>query len=90
MAIQSGARREVSGGAATFGRDVAGPATIAGYTVVYAAGAPVKAIAVCDIDDGTRTVVASENVELLRSMTREEFCGRKVRLCEDGEFVPIA
>lgn len=67
-----------------------GTATIAGYTVMYLAGKPLKAVAVCDLPDGGRTVVADEASELVQAMTREEFCGRRVRVSEDGGFVPLA
>ena len=58
--------------------DHVGPATIVGYTVVFTAGVPSHAIAICDTPSGGRTVVRSEDPALLESMTREEFCGRVV------------
>ena len=57
-----------------------GPAAIVGYTVVFVGGAPSHAIAICDTPAGPRTVVRSEERGLLESMTREEFCGRVVRV----------
>ena len=60
--------------------DYAGPATIVGYTVVFAGGVPSHAIAICDTPGGRRTVVRSEDRTLLESMTREEFCGRVVQV----------
>jgi acetyl-CoA C-acetyltransferase len=60
--------------------DYVGPATIVGYTVVFAGGVPSHAIAICDTPRGGRTVVRSEERALLESMTREEFCGRVVQV----------
>ena len=70
--------------------DTAGPATIAGYTVLYLGGVPVKGIVVCDLPDGRRAVAASEDRDLAEAMTREEFCGRSVVVAEGGGFAPAA
>ena len=66
--------------------DYAGPATIAGYTVVYLRETPTHAVAICDIPGGARTVARAEEPALLASMTREEFCGRTVEVSRDGRF----
>jgi len=58
--------------------DYVGPATIVGYTVVFAGGAPSHALAYCDTPDGGRTVVRESDPELLAAMMREEFVGRTV------------
>jgi acetyl-CoA C-acetyltransferase len=68
--------------------DYAGPATVVGYTVVFQGGAPSHAIAICDVPDGTRTVVRSQNGELLERLMREEFCGRVIHVEPDGGFRP--
>jgi hypothetical protein len=60
--------------------DYVGPATVVGYTVVFAGGVPSHAIAICDTPGGWRTVVRTEERALLESMTREEFCGRVVQV----------
>ena len=60
--------------------DYVGPATIVGYTVVFAGGVPSHAIAICDTPRGGRTVVRSEERALIELMTREEFCGRVVQV----------
>jgi hypothetical protein len=60
--------------------DYVGPATIVGYTVVFAGGLPSHAIAISDTPGGRRTVVRSEERALLEPMTREEFCGRVVQV----------
>jgi hypothetical protein len=66
--------------------DHVGPATIVGYTVVFAGAVPSHAIAICDIPTGERTVVRSEDRGLLDLMMREEFCGRVVAVAADGRF----
>src|SRR5207244_13331423 len=60
--------------------DYVGPAAIVGYAVVFVGGMPSHAIAICDTPAGRRTVVRSEDQALLEAMTREEFCGRVVRV----------
>jgi len=65
-----------------------GPATIVGYTVVFAGGVPSHAIAICDTPAGRRTVVRSEEETLLASMTSEEFCGRVVQVAGAALTVP--
>jgi acetyl-CoA C-acetyltransferase len=57
-----------------------GPATVVGYTVVFAGAEPSHAIAICDTPGGGRTVVRGEDRGLLESMMREEFCGRVVQV----------
>lgn len=66
--------------------DYAGPATIIGYTVSFAGENPSRAFAVCDIPGGARTVVTSEDRELMERMMREEFCGRVVQVTREGTF----
>jgi hypothetical protein len=44
------------------------------------------AIAICDTPDGQRTVVRSDDRGVVESMTREEFCGRRVEVLSDGRF----
>ena len=63
-----------------------GSAVIAGYTVLYSGETPARAIAVCDLSDGRRTVAASDAPELADAMTREEFCGRAVTVGAGGEL----
>jgi acetyl-CoA C-acetyltransferase len=66
--------------------DHVGPATIAGYTVVYVGDNISHGIAICDTPNGQRTVVRSEDKTLLDRMTREEFCGRVIQVSSDGGF----
>jgi acetyl-CoA C-acetyltransferase len=68
--------------------DYVGPATIVGYTVVFVGGQASHSLAVCDTTAGKRTVVRSEDKELLASMMREEFCGRRILVRSDGSFSP--
>jgi acetyl-CoA C-acetyltransferase len=80
--------------AAVAGRDLpmpldgeyVGPARVVGYTVVFRGDVPSHAIAICDTPGGARTVARSEERTLLESMTREEYCGRDVRVLEGGAF----
>jgi hypothetical protein len=64
--------------------DYEGPATIAGYTVLHTNGEPSKGIAICDLPDGTRTVASTDDVDIARAMTAEEFCGQKAMIGRDG------
>lgn len=67
-----------------------GEATVIAYTVVYNKGELSHAIAYCDIPGGKRTVVRSEDKAMAESMTREEYCGRKVQVEIGGSFAPLA
>jgi acetyl-CoA C-acetyltransferase len=60
-----------------------GPATVASYTVLYNGDSPARAVAVCDLPDGRRTLAAAEDRELAAAMTAAEFCGRRVQLTGD-------
>ena len=66
--------------------DYAGPATIAGYTVMFNGDVPSHGIAICDTADGERTVVRSDDPALLGAMTQEEFCGRVIEVFRGGRF----
>jgi len=55
-----------------------GAATVASYTVLHQGGKPETGVLLCDLDDGRRALVTS--AELAEAMTREEICGRTVRL----------
>jgi len=63
-----------------------GPATVVGYTVVFAGSSPSHAIAYCDTAAGARTVARSEDRTLMERLMQEEFCGRTVRVRRDGFF----
>lgn len=66
--------------------DYVGPATIAGYTVVFQGGSPSHAIAYCDVPGGARTVVRSSTPALLDALMREEAVGKTVQVAADGDF----
>jgi acetyl-CoA C-acetyltransferase len=72
---------------ATPTRDVAmqhtGNATVESYTVMYGAAGPTIGHVVCLLDDGRRTWANCEDPGVLDAMTREEFCGRPVRLADN-------
>jgi len=63
-----------------------GVATVTGYTVVYANDTPARAVAICDLPDGARTVVNATDPALLQVLVSEEFCGREVTIDRDGRF----
>jgi acetyl-CoA C-acetyltransferase len=69
---------------ATPSREVAmehtGNAKVEGYTVMYGAQGPEIAHVVCLLDDGRRTWANCSDPAVMDAMTREEFCGRPVRL----------
>ncbi len=61
--------------------DVAdGPARSAGYTVLFEGDRPARTAFVCDLPDGRRTLAASDDPALAELGTREELCGRSLRL----------
>lgn len=64
--------------------DYTGPATIAGYTVLYQGDAPSRAIVVADTPDGQRVVAFSEDSALMHAMMAEEYVGRVVAVA-DGQ-----
>jgi len=63
-----------------------GPATIAAYSVVHGRdGAPQWGLAVCDLDDGSRTYARTEDASMLDAWEADEWVGRHVRLTADGQ-----
>ena len=65
--------------------DYEGAATIAGYTVLYQGETPWRAVAVCDLPNGTRTVAYSEDAVVVEGLLTGEFVGRSVAIVE-GQF----
>lgn len=61
-----------------------GAATVASYTVLYDNGLPARAVYVCDIADGRRTLAASDTSDMVHEGTQREMCGRKVSITGDG------
>lgn len=67
--------------------DYSGPATVAGYTVLYQGDAPSRAIAIADTPDGDRVVVSSEEADVLQCCTSDqEQCGRTITV-NQGRFL---
>jgi acetyl-CoA C-acetyltransferase len=62
------------------------PATVASYTVAYAGDRPERAVAICDLPDGTRTIAVSDDASQSAGMTSSEWCGRRVTIRDDGTF----
>jgi acetyl-CoA C-acetyltransferase len=58
-----------------------GPAVVVSYTVLYDGLEPVKGVAIVDTAGG-RTIVATNDDEIVASMTREEWCGRSIAIGE--------
>ncbi|MFW6092500.1 MAG: acetyl-CoA acetyltransferase [Pseudomonadota bacterium] len=71
---------------ATPSRDVAmdyeGEATVESYTVMYGPDGPAVGHVVCRLPDGRRAWANCEDAETLQAMTREEFCGKPVRVAD--------
>jgi len=65
--------------------DCAGEATIEGYTVDFAGDAPALGHAAVLTPDGKRAWANNADKEVAAAMTREEFCGKRVRV-KDGAF----
>jgi len=64
---------------------VAGAATIASYTVLYQGGVAKRAVLLCDIDDGRRTLACCEDASLIAVATSQELCGRALRIAANGD-----
>lgn len=61
-----------------------GAATIASYTVLYEAGAPKRAVLLCDLDGDRRRIVLSDDAALVAAATTSELCGREVQISAGG------
>lgn len=68
--------------------DCQGEATVAGYTVLYQGADPWRAVAVCDLPGGQRTVVFSEDPADIARMENGECCGLSCSLSE-GQFTLV-
>jgi hypothetical protein len=66
--------------------DYVGPATIAGYTVVFQKGQLSHGVVICDTPAGERTVARSDDHALLADMMEREFVGSVVAVSPDGTF----
>ena len=61
-----------------------GAGTIAGCTVLYEGGVPTRAVAVIDLQDGTRTTSGSSDADVIEALLAEEGVGRPVVVGEGG------
>ena len=61
-----------------------GPATIAGYTVVYS-GETRRGVALADLPDGSRAMAGTSDPASIERMEREQLCGWPVEL-DNGEL----
>jgi len=57
-----------------------GHATVVSYTVVYQGAAPERALLLCQLEDGRRTLCDSTDPAVMDALMREEGCGRPVRI----------
>jgi acetyl-CoA C-acetyltransferase len=64
--------------------EATGEATIVSYTVLHEGSAPPRAILLCALDDGRRTLSESRDPALVASLEREEWCARRVHLGPGG------
>jgi len=69
------------------GPAVAGPATVATYTVLYGPDGASRVVVLADQPDGARSIVASTDASLAARMTSEEWCGRPIELDSAGGFM---
>jgi acetyl-CoA C-acetyltransferase len=64
--------------------DATGDATVAACTVVHDRQGPVQSVAICECEDGARTVAATEDSSVMASMESDEWCGRRVHIPSPG------
>lgn len=62
--------------------DYRGDATVETYTVMYGPEGPAIGHVVCRLPDGRRAWANCEDADVLQAMTREEFCGRPVKVAD--------
>ena len=65
-------------------KDAPGRGRIASYTVLYEGDAPVRSILLCDLEDGTRSLVVDEDRERAAQWVVSEGCGRPVTISAGG------
>lgn len=65
-------------------------AQVEGYTVIYDREAPVRGVAACLTEDGKRTWGYTTDDDLMHEMQVHEFCGRDVRLDDDGAMTTVS
>ena len=62
----------------------AGDARVASYTVLYQGGAAKRAVLLCDLDDGRRTLALCDDAALIAVAMSQELCGRPLRIAANG------
>ena len=60
--------------------DARGQGTLRTYTVLAQRDASERAVLMCDLDDGRRTLVTSDDPELASALMHEELCGRALEV----------
>ncbi|MDZ7684888.1 MAG: hypothetical protein U5O39_07650 [Gammaproteobacteria bacterium] len=69
--------------------DYDGEVVIESYTVMYAGEGPAVGHAACLTPDGGRTWANTEDPEVMKAMTEEEFCGRRARIDGAGNLTVL-
>jgi acetyl-CoA C-acetyltransferase len=67
-----------------------GPAAVAAYTVLYENDAPARAVMICDLSDGRRTLAVTMDPQVAGAMTEREHCGCSVRIGADRAVTEVA
>jgi len=62
--------------------DYSGDATVESYTVMYGPQGPAMGHVVCRLPDERRAWASCEDADILQAMTREEFCGKPVKVAD--------
>jgi acetyl-CoA C-acetyltransferase len=66
--------------------DHVGPATVATWTVDHQAGEPFRAVVVCDVPDGSRTLASAGDPAICGAMSAGDWIGTTVDVRPDGSF----
>lgn len=66
--------------------DYDGEVVIESYTVMFAGEGPAVGHAACLTPDGSRTWANTEDPEVMKAMTEQEFCGRRARIDGAGNL----
>jgi acetyl-CoA C-acetyltransferase len=67
-----------------------GGATAASYTVLYENGEAKRAVLLCDLEDGRRTLASSDDAALIAIATTQGLCGRALRVDSSGAVLDLA
>ncbi|MEE8042021.1 MAG: acetyl-CoA acetyltransferase [Pseudomonadales bacterium] len=61
-----------------------GEATVESYTVMYGPDGPTMALLSALTPEGKRTWANSHDIDMMKAMTQEEFCGKQTHVSADG------